>query len=516
MHSAIAISRLRTRRVDDPDHRQQGQVLDKAEEVAVPVERGRVEVPLGDHHHPLAAPRHPVVRLEGQVSVLVRDWHRRPVRVPVGPAARDQDVGRTLHVAADDGLAARARHLVERRHELVLGIERDLRDPRVPGPRLVDVQPSLRAEHDQGAFGRVADQAVAVEHGVRAEDHRQQVGVEVDPGPTHVLDLALGAIALTRHREPVLAGDRQLAGRHLVQREGPRLVGADRGRRTEGLHGGQPLHDRVPSGDLARSEGEQRGDDRGQTRRDRRDRERHPRDEERVEVLAVGQPDPHHDHQRDPGDRRDHLREAVELLLQRRLLGIGVGQHVGDMADLRAHAGLRDDHLAPPAGDGRVHVGQARPVAERDVLAGNGVDRLADGQALARERGLLDLEGRGDDDPAVGGDAVPRLDQDHVARHELLGVDLDRLAVAPDAGDRLHHLGQRLDARLGLRLLAQADDRVEHCEAGEKDRRPGVVREDRVEDRRHEQDDLHEVLVLPHEGAEPGLLLGRRELVRAM
>ena len=43
-----------------------------------------------------------------------------------------------------------------------------------------------------------------------------------------------------------------------------------------------------------------------------------------------------------------------------------------------------------------------------------------------------------------------------------------------------------------------------------------VVRDERVDHGRRQQDDLHEVLVLPHEGVEPGLLLARRELVRAM
>ena len=40
--------------------------------------------------------------------------------------------------------------------------------------------PPLAAEHDQRALGRVADQGLPVEHGVGAQHHRQQVGVEVD------------------------------------------------------------------------------------------------------------------------------------------------------------------------------------------------------------------------------------------------------------------------------------------------------------------------------------------------
>ena len=175
------IPRLRPGRVDDPDHREEREVLDEAQQVAVAIERGGVEVTLRDDHHALAALRHAVVRLEGQVPVVVGDRHERPVGAPERPTARDQHVGRALHVAADDLPPARFGHLVERRHELVLGVERDLGEPRVRGAGLVHVQPALGAEHDQGAFGGVADQPVALEDGVGAQDHREQVGVEVDP-----------------------------------------------------------------------------------------------------------------------------------------------------------------------------------------------------------------------------------------------------------------------------------------------------------------------------------------------
>ena len=84
-----------------------------------------------------------------------------------------------------------------------------------------------------------------------------------------------------------------------------------------------------------------------------------------------------------------------------------------------------------------------------------------------------------------------------------LGVDLDRLAVAAHPGDRLHHLRERLDALLGLGLLAQADHGVEDGEPGQHDRGAGVPGDELVDEGGAEQDELHEVLVLAQERA-PG------------
>jgi hypothetical protein len=114
------------------------------------------------------------------------------------------------------------------------------------------------------------------------------------------------------------------------------------------------------------------------------------------------------------------------------------------------------------------------------------------------------------------GTPVARLHQHHVARHQLLGVDLDRLAAPPDPGDGLHHLRQRLDALLRLGLLAQADHRVEHRQPGQHDRGADVAGDDQVDDGRGQQDDLHEVAVLAQERLEARLLLGPGEPVRAV
>ena len=117
--------------------------------------------------------------------------------------------------------------------------------------------------------------------------------------------------------------------------------------------------------------------------------------------------------------------QPVELLLQRRLVGLGAVEQVGDAADLGVHPGPGDDQLAATAGDRRVHEHHAEPIAERHVVAIDRRDVLEDRRALARERRFLDLERGGDEQPPVGRDAVPRLDQHDVARDEFGGIDLD-------------------------------------------------------------------------------------------
>ena len=88
----------------------------------------------------------------------------------------------------------------------------------------------------------------------------------------------------------------------------------------------------------------------------------------------------------------------------------------------------KDDARAPR--DLGVHERHVHPVAEGGV----GRDRvhlLGRGHALARQRGLVDLEGRGREDPGVGGDEVARLEVDDVARDQLVHREIDEIAVPP-------------------------------------------------------------------------------------
>ena len=97
-------------------------------------------------------------------------------------------------------------HAVERRHELVVGVERHLGHAGVALAGAVEVDPALGGQHDQRALGRVADQlAAVVEAGVGAQRHRQERVVEVELEAALVRDLAGRGVALAADREPVAA-----------------------------------------------------------------------------------------------------------------------------------------------------------------------------------------------------------------------------------------------------------------------------------------------------------------------
>ena len=119
-------------------------------------------------------------------------------------------------------------------------------------------------------------------------------------------------------------------------------------------------------------------------------------------------------------------------------------------------------HRRGASGDRGVLEQHVRPVAERDVAAGQRIGVLRDRRALPGERGLLGLERRRPDDAPVGGDDVARLEL-----HDVAGNHLDRGhehqgAVAHHL--RLRHLQvrQRVDARPRLQLLPRAEHHVQH------------------------------------------------------
>ena len=131
----------------------------------------------------------------------------------------------------EDPAGQPVRAVVERRHELVLGVERHLRAPRQRAAGLLGVDAHLRGEHDQGRLGRVADDRLVVAtvaslHSVRPSARRLKSGSSAPATPRIAPGLA---VAPALDVIPVAAGEHRGRG-HRVQRQRPGLVAVDHGR----------------------------------------------------------------------------------------------------------------------------------------------------------------------------------------------------------------------------------------------------------------------------------------------
>jgi hypothetical protein len=116
--------------------------------------------------------------------------------------------------------------------------------------------------------------------------------------------------------------------------------------------------------------------------------------------------------------------------------------------------------------------------------------------------------------PPVRRDLVARLEGDDVPRNELLCRDVRRRSAAPHVRPDQEHLLECRHAFGGLALLVQAEDRVEHRQAEDREAGRELLQGDDADDRRTEQDVLHEVAVLAQERVPAGLLRRLRKLVR--
>ncbi len=429
--------------------------------------------------------------------------------------AAEQNVRGSLYEATKD-VPPPVLQLVERRHELVVRVERHLGHAGVEPARLVDVQPSLRREDDEGRLGRVADDLAVANRCVVRKRHREQERAEWRVRlATDSSDHALGGVPLAVDRVAP-ADDHELPHGHLVERERAGLVGADGRRRAERLDRAQALYDRPLGGKCLGSEREDGGDDRGEPGRDRGDREADPDQEELVEVVAVDEAEDDDERQRRSRHHRQQHGELVELPREWGLLLPDLAQHAGDLADLGRHAGRRNDHLTPSAGHGRVHVGHVYPVAERSLVVGHGIDRLQDGHALAGEGRLLDLQRGRDEQTTIRRDLVTGLEEHDVTGNELLGRDFGHNTPAADVGPDHEHPLQRRDALRRLAFLIQAENRVGHRQAEDDEPGAELLKGDDADDRGAHEDELHQVAVLAHERVPTGLLVPLGEPVGAV
>ena len=154
-----------------------------------------------------------------------------------------------------------------------------------------------------------------------------------------------------------------------------------------------------------------------------------------------------------------------------------------------------------------------RPVAERRGRVDGGL-LLGDGERLARQRRLVDLEQSCGDDARVGRHAVARRQREQVAGHDVGCGDVLETPVADDRGVVGQHRVERLD-RPGRAPLLQEPDRGVDGDHGEHDEAVDVVAQGDRDDARDEQHHDQRAAELADEHPDRGLTPARVDDVGA-
>jgi hypothetical protein len=427
--------------------------------------------------------------------------------------------------------------VVERhdRHPLAIGVERKLLyDTMRKRDRLLRAA-ALRGEREQRPFGGIADHlpllgfSVELELGIRAERGRGEQVVERGRQLLEVLCFArlqvtARVVAFSRDAVAPSRGV-HLSHRHLVLRERAGLVGADDACRAERLDGEKLAHDGASFGHPLHAERERDGGDGGQTLGDGGHGEAHRLEKQLVPRASAFDHAPGEEQHADAEARPEDPRaEAVEPLLERGLLFLGLRDHLPDFSELGARSGGDHERAPLAAHDGGAEEHHRAPLGEGSVV-GERLARVLDGGgAFARERRLLGGEIDRLHETGVGRYEIARLHLEDVARREIVCVDDRNLAIAAHARGRGRHSLERLERRLGPALLHEAEARVEHDDEQDGERvaefhektLAGVVREtdDHGDDRRRQQREHERVRELPDEAQERALLRRIGEPVR--
>ncbi|GIX63260.1 uncharacterized protein BcabD6B2_26950 [Babesia caballi] len=262
---------------------------------------------------------------------------------------------------------------------------------------------------------------------------------------------------------------------HLVRGERAGLVRANDGGAAQRLHRGQPSHNGVSLRHVPRTQRQTRGDNGGKTFGDGGHRQCDgdfeivdaPLEDAAVHRVAeVAEVDDPHGHADEADELGKRHAEVVEHPLQRRVPLLQPRlEHGGlDGADLRGHASRHHDAHTRPGGDRH---------------------------------------------PNVSWHLVPRADAYNVSDHEAGRVDGGPLPVPEARGHRGLQLLERVQRLLRVRLLPDADKRVEHQNHEDHQRldevRDGVALadlgegEDKADHRRSEQNLDQHVVKLPQE-----------------
>ena len=101
------------------------------------------------------------------------------------------------------------------------------------------------------------------------------------------------------------------------------------------------------------------------------------------------------------------------------------------------------------------------------------------------------------DDPAIGGDEIPRFERNDVARNELRGCNFGKRAVPCHPGHRYLEVRQGINRSFRLDLLLCTHDDIDQYESANEEARPHLAYRDADHGDRY-QHDVHRVDNLMH------------------
>ena len=318
-------------------------------------------------------------------------------------------------------------------------------------------------------------------------------------------------VALARDVEVTAAGEDDARHPHEVLGERARLVRTDHGGAAERLDRGEPAHEaaglRHPP-DTGRQRDRRYG---RQAFGDRRDRQEDARLEHEPKGAVAQEPENRHEGRESDGQDRELPAELLGLLLERRLLAGLTGDELSDATEFRASADARHHHTPPSADDGRAGVGHRRPVGQRSG-GGDRVRRLGDGDALAGERRLVDLQvAHGGDSPVRSDDLAARQDK-KIAGPQVVRRDLPLEASTHDARRRGGKRAERTEGALGAVVGDEPEnDREDH--RGRDRERISHMPQRQHDGGRGDQDEDHAALELVPKYAPGAACFGARGVV---
>jgi len=450
------LGHLRPGRVDDAHHAEEGEsVLQVGVHTAL-------DGPEGQAQHALPRGGEGGV---GRIDPRPRGVIER-VRTP-GLPDRGEARQQPVHCALDEGNVAgdvsEGRSVitpVAGAHPLAFGVEGTLGDTWQSRPQVGDVHACCGCRCEEARFRGVSDQPgltiEATNLGIVAQHTRHQRHAR-----------GLGGHAISRH--PLgLSRDHEAGDRHLVLRQGPRLVRADHRHRPQGFHSRQLPDQRLPAQHPLCPHRQGERHDGGQALRDHGDCHRDGRQEQVAPLLPGHRSQASDNRCGDQPDDGELRADTVQALLQWRAFLLHALQQIRDLPKLRGHPGGHDHPDAPSVRHLRSRVGDVEPITQRGVHLLQRVTGLLHRLGLPGEGRLLDPQRRSLEEAQVSGNHRAGIQMHDVARHQVRRGHLTELFVAHDPHQRDGHPAQRRDRSFRPVLLQEAQQREQHHDATDR------------------------------------------------